>query len=123
MNGVAMESLLSSLKAAGEGLAHMAHNLEPARPVVQALDHVLADPSQGPAAGRAGGGTGMDRARAAFGHGLPDRLETRSLDRLGDGRRRGLTFGLIGLQRLNAQFALLDALPKFLGGGAETRTL
>ncbi len=111
--------------AAGERLAHVAHDLEPAWHIVEALGHVLADPAQAPAAGRAGAGTGMDHAlaRQVRRQVPPSRSGSGGLPRLGDDRRAGQALGLVDLQRLDGQFELLEARAELLGRGAEARPL
>jgi len=52
---------------AGEGLAHVAHHLEAAWPVIEALLHVLAYPAQATAAGWAGVRAGMSDGLARLG--------------------------------------------------------
>jgi hypothetical protein len=106
---------------AGEGLAHVPHHLEAARNVVERLGHVLADPTQATAAGRAGAGTGMDDrlARQVIRQGPPGRLRPRDLDRLGHNRSRGQALGFVDLQRLDGEFELLDPAAQLLGRGTE----
>ena len=106
---------------AGEGLAHVAHDLEAARHVVEALRHVLADSTQRTATSRTGAGTGMDDAlaRQMLGQAPPGRPDARGLHRLGESRRGRQVLGRVDLQCLDGQFELLDARPELLGGGAE----
>lgn len=123
MGGRRLDYLLAG--PAGERLADVAHDLEPARDVVEALGDVLADPAQAPAAGRAGAETGVDHALARqMGRQVPPGgLEPCTLPRLDDDRRAGQALGLVDLQRLDGQFELFEARAELLGRGAEPRPL
>ncbi len=119
VGGRGLDHLLAG--TAGERLADVTHDLEPAWHVVEALGDVLADPAQAPAAGRAGAGTGVDHALARqVGRQVPPGgLEPWGLPRLGDDRRAGQALGLVDLQCLDGQFELLEARAELLGRGAE----